>query len=55
MIYEIAKHPIVTKATETDAKHIPVLSKVNRGINNLDRIVNMGEKRRITSVFFPIK
>ena len=55
MIYEIAIHPIVTKATETDAKHIPDLSKVNRGINNLDRIVNMGEKRRNTRDFFPIK
>jgi len=54
MIYETRKQPAIEKATATHIKQIPVGSNAKTGINNLERIVKIGENNKITRVFLPI-
>lgn len=53
--HPIAKHPVTVKITAVHIKHKPDGSKEKKGIKSLARMVKIGEKIRMMSVFLPMK
>lgn len=55
MLHAIKKQPASTKVTAAHVKLSPEGSEENKGISIFDKIVNMGENKRMHKVFSPMK